>query len=104
MTRLTDDVKSLFKKVRTLLGAPIRMVELTDDNLCDLLETCIEDYASRVQNFLIDSQWQSLYGKQIDTTDFAYALSTRTFDYTKDYSYWFSKEVGLQQEGPWELI
>lgn len=103
MTRLTDDVKSLFKKVRTLLGAPIRMVELTDDNLCDLLETCIEDYASRVQNFLIDSQWQSLYGKQIDTTDFAYALSTRTFDYTKDYSYWFSKEVGLQQEGPWEL-
>lgn len=103
MTRLTDDVKSLFKKVRTLLGAPIRMVELTDDNLCDLLETCIEDYASRVQNFLIDSQWQSLYGKQIDTTDFAYALSTRTFDYTKDYSYWFSKEIGLQQEGPWEL-
>lgn len=103
MTKLTDDVKSLFKKVRTLLGAPIRMVELTDDNLCDLLETCIEDYASRVQNFLIDTQWQSLYGKQIDATDFAYALSTRTFDYTKDYSYWFSKEVGLQQEGPWEL-
>lgn len=103
MTRITDDVKSLFKRVRTLLGAPIRMVELTDDNLCDLLETCIEDYASRVQNFLIDSQWQSLYGKKIDATDFAYALSTRTFDYTKDYSYWFSKEVGLQQEGPWEL-
>ena len=103
MTKLTDDVKSLFKRVRTLLGAPIRMVELTDDNFCDLLETCIEDYASRVQNFLIDSQWQSLYGKNISATDFAYALSTRTFDYTKDYSYWFSKEVGLQQEGPWEL-
>ena len=103
MTKLTDDVKSLFKRVRTLLGAPIRMVELTDDNFCDLLETCIEDYASRVQNFLIDTQWQSLYGKHINATDFAYALSTRTFDYTKDYSYWFSKEVGLQQEGPWEL-
>lgn len=103
MTKLTDDVKSLFKRVRTLLGAPIRMVELTDDNFCDLLETCIEDYASRVQNFLIDTQWQSLYGKNINATDFAYALSTRTFDYTKDYSYWFSKEVGLQQEGPWEL-
>ena len=103
MTKITDDVKSLFKRVRTLLGAPIRMVELTDDNFCDLLETCIEDYASRVQNFLIDTQWQSLYGKNINATDFAYALSTRTFDYTKDYSYWFSKEVGLQQEGPWEL-
>jgi len=103
MTRVTDDVKSLFKRVRTLLGAPIRMVEISDEEFCNLLDICIEDYASKVQNFLIDTQWQSLYGKKIDATDFAHALSTRTFDYTKDYSYWFSKEVGLQQEGPWEL-
>jgi hypothetical protein len=33
----------------------------------------------------------------------AFAMSVRTFDYLKDYSYWFSKEVGLQQRGPWEL-
>lgn len=103
MTRVTEEVKSLFKRVRTLLGAPIRMVELDDDALCNLLEVCIEDYASKVQNFLIDTQWQSLYGKKINVTDFAFALSTKTFDYSKDYSYWFSKEVGLQQEGSWEL-
>lgn len=103
MTRLTDDVKTLFKRVRTLLGGNVTMVELSDDTLCDLLDMCIEDYASRVQNFLIDNQWQSLYGKNINSTDFAHALSTRTFDFNKDYSYWFSKEVGLQQEGPWEL-
>lgn len=103
MTRITDDVKTLFKRVRTLLGGGVTMVELPDDTLCDLLEMCIEDYASRVQNFLIDSQWQSLYGKNVNSTDFAHALSTRTFDFNKDYSYWFSKEVGLQQEGPWEL-
>ena len=103
MTRITADVKTLFKRVRTLLGGGVTMVELPDDTLCDLLEMCIEDYASRVQNFLIDSQWQSLYGKNVNSTDFAHALSTRTFDFNKDYSYWFSKEVGLQQEGPWEL-
>lgn len=103
MTRITDDVKTLFKRVRTLLGGGVMMVELPDDTLCDLLDMCIEDYASRVQNFLIDSQWQSLYGKNVNSTDFAHALSTRTFDFNKDYSYWFSKEVGLQQEGPWEL-
>lgn len=103
MTRLTDDVKTLFKRVRTLLGGNVTMVELSDDTLCDLLDMCIEDYASRVQNFLIDNQWQSLYGKNVNSTDFAHALSTRTFDFNKDYSYWFSKEVGLQQEGPWEL-
>jgi hypothetical protein len=33
----------------------------------------------------------------------AFALSTRTLDMMKDYSYWFSKQVGLQQNGPWEL-
>ena len=103
MTRLTDDVKSLFRKVRKLLGAPIRSVQIDDETMCDLLEVCIEDYAEKVQNFLIDTQWQSLYGKKINVTDFAHALSTRTFDYSKDYSYWFSKEVGLQQEGSWEL-
>lgn len=103
MTRTTEEVKSLFKKVRRLLGAPIRMVELDDDTMCDLLEIAIEDYAEKVQNFLIETQWSSLNGKHISQTDFAFALSTRTFDMSKDYSYWFSKQVGLQQEGPWEL-
>jgi hypothetical protein len=103
MTKITDEVKSLFKKVRISLGGSIRMVELKDDDLCELLEIAIEDYAEKVQNFLVETQWSSLQGKHINKTDFAFALSTRTFDMSKDYSYWFSKQVGLQQEGPWEL-
>lgn len=103
MTQVTDEVKRLFKKVRSLLGAPVRAVELTDDQLCDALEMCIEDYSEKVNNWLIETQWVSLYGKNVNTTDMAFALSTRTFDMMKDYSYWFSKQVGLQQEGPWEL-
>lgn len=103
MTRVTEEVKDLFKKVRTLLGAPIRTVELTDEMLCELLDTVVGDYAERVHSFLIETQWMSLYGKNISRTDFAFALSTRTFDMAKDYSYWFSKNIGLQQEGPWEL-
>ena len=103
MTRVTEEVKDLFKKVRTLLGAPIRTVELTDEMLCELLDTVVGDYAERVHSFLIETQWMSLYGKNISRTDFAFALSTRTFDMAKDYSYWFSKNVGLQQGGPWEL-
>ena len=103
MTRVTEEVKDLFKKVRKVIGGGVRTVELSDDTLCDLLEVCVEDYAEKVQNFLIESQWTSLYGKNISRTDFAFALSTRTFDMSKDYSFWFSKNVGLQQEGPWEL-
>ena len=35
--------------------------------------------------------------------DWAWALSVRTLDMSKEFSYYFSKEVGLQQRGPWEL-
>ena len=100
---LDEEKQKLFKKVRTRLGAPIRPIELSDDQLCDLLELSVEDYAEKVQNWIIEHQWISLYGKDISTTDMAFALSVRTLDMMKDYSYWFSKEVGLQQRGPWEL-
>ena len=101
--KITDEIKGLFKKCRTALGAPLMEVELTDDQLCDLLEMSIEDYAEKVQNWLIENQWATLYGKNVSNTDMAYALSVRTLDMSKDFSYWFSKDVGLQQRGPWEL-
>lgn len=100
---LTDEMKSLFRKVRTLLGAPVRSVELTDDQLCELFEVSVDDYSERVQNWLTEVQWATLYGKNVTNLDMTYALSLRTLDMSKDFSNWFSKEVGLQQEGPWEL-
>lgn len=103
MTKLTEEVQSLFLKIRSALGAPLVEVELTDQQLCDLLDLSIEDYAERVQNWLIENQWATLYGKNVTNIDMAYALSVRTLDMSKDFSYWFSKEAGLQQRGPWEL-
>lgn len=103
MTRITEEIQDLFRKCRTELGAPVVDVELTDAQLCDLLEMSIEDYAEKVQNWLVMSQWATLYGKNVSNTDMAYALSVRTMDMSKDFSYWFSKEVGLQQRGHWEL-
>lgn len=100
---IDNEKKKLFHQVRTRLGAGVRGVEITDDMLCDLLEMCVNDYAEKVQNWIIENQWASLYGKNLSSTDMAFALSVRTLDYMKDYSYWFSKEVGLQQRGPWEL-
>ena len=103
MTKITDEIKNLFNRVRIELGAPVRTVQLTDEQLCALLENCIEDYAEKVQNWAIEGQWMNLGGKNINNIDIAYAMSVRTFDMAKDYSYYFSKEVGLQQRGPWEL-
>lgn len=103
MIKVTDEIQHLFKKCRTELGAPVVEVELTDEQLCNLLELSIEDYAEHVQNWLVENQWSTLYGKDVSNTDMAYALSVRTFDLSRDYTYWFSKEAGLQQRGHWEL-
>lgn len=103
MTKITEEIKDLFQRVRVELGAPIRTVQLTDEQLCSLLENCIGDYAEKVQNWVIEHQWISLAGKSITSTDITYALSVRTLDLAQQYSYPYSKEVGLQQRGPWEL-
>ncbi len=99
----TVDQEKLFRQLKHSLGAPIREVELEDEMLCTLLEIAIEDYSQYVQEWLIEHQWQSLLGVSIDTTDFAFALSVRSFDFMTQYTYAYSKQVGLQTNGPWEL-
>lgn len=104
---INDEVKKLFRVVKTACGAPIIPVQLEDEQLCDILEMCIGDYASYVQNWVIESQWINMQGNNTllsNPNDIAYALSTRTLDWSTDWSQWFSKEVGLQQRGTkWEL-
>jgi len=99
----SEEKKKLFRQFRTSMGSPIRQIELTDDMLCTLLEISIEDYAEYVQEWLIEHQWQSLLGQNVDTIDMAFALSVRGFDFITQYTYAYSKQVGLQTNGPWEL-
>ena len=98
-----DDQEKLFRQFRHSVGAPIRQIELTDEQLCTLLEIAIEDYAQYVQEWLTEHQWQSLLGQNIDNIDMAFALSVRSQDLVSQYTYAYSKQVGLQANGPWEL-
>jgi hypothetical protein len=98
-----EDKQRIFEQFRVSMGAPQRQVELTDEQLCVLLDIAIEDYAQYVQEWLIEHQWQSLLGQNVDTTDMAFALSVRNFDFMTQYTYAYSKQVGLQARGPWEL-
>lgn len=103
-TPLNDQTKEeLFTLVKHRLGAPIRKIELDWDQMCSLLETSIEDYAQRVQDWLIENQWSSLLGNDVDNLDIAFALTTRSLDFESRFSYAYSKQVGLQQRGPWEM-
>ena len=104
---ITEEIKSLFHTVRTMLGAPIRSVQLEDEQLGDLLEVAIGDYAEKVQNWVIETQWLNLQNQKTiqfqNANDLAYAMTVRSMDWSRDYSYWFSREVGLQQRGNYEL-
>jgi hypothetical protein len=99
----TEEREKLFRQFRHSLGAPTRQIELVDEQLCTLLEISIEDYAQYVQEWLVEHQWLSLLGQNIDTTDMAFAMSVRSLDLMTQYTYAYSKQVGLQTNGPWEL-
>jgi len=103
---LTEEVKELFNQAKHRLGAPIRPVQLTDEQMCDLLKIAIGDYAEKVENWVIKTQWMNLQGNNsllTNPSEVAYALTRRTMEWSRDFSYWFSREVGLQQRGNYEL-
>ena len=93
----------LYRKVRHLLGAPLRSVELDDEQMDTLLEFSIDDYSEQVQNWLIESQWTALYNLNLDTQSLSKAFVTKSLDYETRYSYAYSKIVGLQAGGDWVL-
>lgn len=104
---LDKEKEKLFRIVRRKLGSSARKVELTDDDLCDLLELAVGDYAEYVQSFIIESNWAALFGKKVGiemtNQELAFAISMRNLDMTKDYASWFSKQIGLQSFGKYEL-
>ncbi len=93
----------LYTKVKHTLGAPIRSIEIEDEQMDTLLEFAISDYAQHVHDWLIDSQWTSLYNLNIDVSSLSRAFITRSFDYEERYAHAYSKIVGLQAGGDWVL-
>ena len=89
----------LYKKVRHLLGAPLRSVELDDEQMDTLLEFSIDDYSQYIQDWLIESQWSALNNLNLDTQSLTKAFTTRSLDYETRYTYAYSKIVGLQAGG-----
>jgi hypothetical protein len=85
------------------LGAPLRGIEIEDEMMDSLLDFAIGDYSQYVQDWLIESQWTSLYDLNLDTQSLTRAFTTRSLDYQTRYTYAYSKIVGLQAGGDWVL-
>lgn len=100
MSVITEPQRSkLYTRIKHLLGAPIRGVEITDEMMDSLLELSIQDYAQYVNDWLIESQWTSLYGLNLDEQSLTRAFITRSLDWETQYTYAYSKIVGLQAGG-----
>jgi len=93
----------LYTQVLHLLGMPVRGVELTEEQMDTFIELSISEYEQHVNDWLIESQWSSLIGIDLDTQSLTRAFTTRTLDYETQFTYSYSKIVGLQTGGPWEL-
>ena len=93
----------IYLRIKHLLGAPLRSVELEDEMMDSLMELAIGDYEEYVLQWLIDSQWVNLVNLNMTERSVARALVTRTMDFEQQFSYSYSKIVGLQTMGPWVL-
>lgn len=93
----------LYTRIKHLLGAPIRSVEVEDEMMDSLMELSIGDYEQYILDWLIESQWVNLVNLNMTTQSVANALITRTMNFEQQFQYSYSKIVGLQTNGPWVL-
>lgn len=104
MSAITEPERSqIYKRIKHLLGAPIRSVEVEDEMMDSLMELSIQDYEQYILDWLVESQWVNLVNLNMSEKSVANALITRTMDFEQQFSYSYSKIVGLQTTGPWVL-
>jgi hypothetical protein len=93
----------LYTQVFHLLGMPVRGIELTEEQMDTFMELALSEYEQYVSDWLIESQWSALAGLDVDTQSLSRAFTTRSLDYETQYTHSYSKIVGLQAGGNWEL-
>lgn len=99
-----EEKDKLFTQVLHLLGMPLRSIQLKEEQLVTFLELSISEYEQHVNDWLIESQWSSLAGLDVDNQSLANAFITRSLDYETQFTHAYSKIVGLQAGGKSELI
>lgn len=99
--------EKLYKNVYNQLGYGIRKIQLTDEQMDTLFENALEDYSQIINDWLVDQQWSTLSGLNIEESDFTLAFSTKDLSFQNSFTYAYSKQVGLGSNAPaganWEL-
>lgn len=99
--------EKLFKNVYNQLGFGVRKVQITDEQMDTLFCNSLEDYSKFINEWLIEQQWGTLAGLNIEESDFMVAFATKSLDYVNSFTYAYSRQVGLGTNAPaadyWEL-
>ncbi len=98
-----EEFRLLYHQVVTMLGAGIRNVEITPETLQTLLDVVIQEYSSKISDWIINQQWGSLQGLPNSTTDLTFALTSKTIDFERSFSHAYSKFTGISTDGIDEL-
>lgn len=93
----------LYRNVRIAMGAPVVNVEIVDEQLDFLLENVIQDMSSFLNDWIVRQQWASLSGKSMSDSDIWFALTTKSLDTVRSFTYAYSKQAGLNESGEYEL-
>jgi len=100
---VNEEKRCLIEDVKYLLGGGIRKIEIADDAFCSLLKMSTEELTLHLQKYLVTERWANLVGKPANTTDICLGLTTRSLDYEYDFSIAYSKQIGQQSRGDYEL-
>jgi hypothetical protein len=90
-----EEKQKIYKQAKHRLGAPIRKIQLEDEQMDSLLEIATEDYVEYIQNYITEHQWPALIGLDVNEADLTRAFMTRSQDFVTQYTYSYSKIVGL---------
>lgn len=93
----------LIEDIKNLLSGGIGKIEITNSAWCSIMKFAVEEYVMAIQMWLIQNQWSSLNGKSLTQNDICFALTQVSFDYEQTFTYAYSKQVGLQSRGNYEL-
>lgn len=98
-----EEKKCLIQDVQNLLTAGVLTVEITPNAWCTFLKFSVEEYIQHIQMWLLENQWNNLIGKSLTDNDICFALTQRDFDYERSFAQAYSKQVGHQSTGNYQL-
>jgi hypothetical protein len=102
--QITPEEKTrLYTKILHRLGAPVRAIEVESEQFDSMLEIAVEDYSEILNNWLTESQWGSLANLDLEIQDVQSKLMTRDLNFVRQFTYAYSKQVGLNASGTYEL-